>query len=98
MANQLQVFATMAVGGLRRTRLHYRIDSTPPTKGSNTCCAQPGFADDCERPVKDGESLVHIGTYLLAHLAKQSGMTAGHESEDEGGQDDGHAHAQAQAQ
>ena len=44
------------------------------------------------------ESLVHIGTYLLAHLAKQSGMTAGHESEDEGGQDDGHAHAQAQAQ
>jgi hypothetical protein len=41
------------------------------------------------------ESLVHIGTYLLAHLAKQSGMTVGHESEDEGGEDDEHGHAQS---
>ncbi|RMZ77517.1 hypothetical protein DV737_g4342, partial [Chaetothyriales sp. CBS 132003] len=29
------------------------------------------------------ESFVHIGTFALAHLAKQSGMTAGHEPSDD---------------
>jgi hypothetical protein len=40
------------------------------------------------------ESFVHIGTYILAHLAKRSGMTAGHEPEEEGEQEDEHAQAQ----
>ena len=29
------------------------------------------------------ESFVHIGSFALSHLAKQAGMTAGHESEEE---------------
>jgi len=29
------------------------------------------------------ESFVHIGTFALAHLAKQTGMTAGHEPEED---------------
>lgn len=37
------------------------------------------------------ESFVHIGTFALAHLAKQSGMTAGHEPEED---EDEHAHVQ----
>ena len=28
-------------------------------------------------------SQVHIGSYALAHLAKQAGMTAGHEPDEE---------------
>ena len=29
------------------------------------------------------ESFVHIGSFALSHLAKQAGMTAGHESDEE---------------
>jgi hypothetical protein len=39
------------------------------------------------------ESFVHVGTFALAHLAKQVGMTAGHEPEEDEDEDE-QAHAQ----